>query len=145
MTINVRRLLLRADAVFLIAAASAALITADLPASISGTGPFGPLIAHERSLGIGFVEAHGLAIILGVLLWCGGRECARSSHVTGAVIHLLLGGCNIAFWRLFVVTDSLPMGWITTLLHGVFLVLQSLAAWSARNPPRSQPSSSTQV
>ena len=135
MPLNFRRWVLRADSVFLIAAASVALVTADLPASFSGSGPFGPLIAHERALGIGFVEAHGLAIILGVLLWRGGGACSASWHVTGAAIHLLLGACNIVFWRLFIVTDSLPMGWITTGMHGVLLALQSIAAWSARSRP----------
>lgn len=131
---HIRRLLLRADAVFLIVAATGAWITADFPASFRGAGPFGPLIAHERALGIGFVEAHGLAIILGVLLWRAPSD--RSWHLTGAVIHLFLGVCNVIFWRLFVATDSLAMGWVTTAMHGLFFLLQSFAAWSV---PRDGP------
>jgi hypothetical protein len=129
MSASFRRLLLRANAVFLIVAAVGAWVTADFPASFSGSGPIGPLIAHQPALGIGFIEAHGLAIILGVLLW---RAVSTTSwHLTGAVIHLLLGTCNVIFWQLFIATETLPMGWVTTVLHGQLLVLQSFAAWSA--------------
>ncbi len=108
MSANSRRLLLRANAVFLIVAAVGAWVTADFPASFSGSGPIGPLIAHQPALGIGFIEAHGLAIILGVLLW---RAVSTTSwHLTGAAIHLLLGTCNVIFWQLFIATDTLPMG-----------------------------------
>lgn len=129
MSANFRRLLLRVNAVFLIVAAVGAWVSADFPASFSGTGPFGPLIAHQPALGIGFVEAHGLAIILGVLLWR--APSAPSWHITGAAIHLLLGACNIIFWQLFIATNTLPMGWITTVMHTLLFVLQSFAAWSA--------------
>jgi hypothetical protein len=129
MSVSLRRLLLRANAVFLIAAAVGAWVTADFPASFSGSGPLGPLIAHQPALGIGFVEAHGLAIILGVLLW---RAASTTSwHLTAVAIHLLLGTCNVIFWQLFVATNTLPMGWITTVIHGLLVVLHSFAAWSA--------------
>lgn len=129
MSTNFRRLLLRANAVFLIVAAVGAWVTADFPASFSGSGPIGSLISHQPALGIGFIEAHGLGIILGVLLW---RAASTTSwHLTGTAIHLLLGTCNIIFWQLFVATDTLPMGWITTVMHGLLFVLQSFAAWSA--------------
>jgi hypothetical protein len=129
MSASFRRLLLRANAVFLIVAAVGAWVTADFPASFSGSGPIGPLIAHQPALGIGFIEAHGLAIILGVLLW---RAASTTSwHLTGAAIHLLLGTCNVIFWQLFIATDTLPMGWVTTVMHALLFVLQSLAAWSA--------------
>lgn len=133
MSTNSRRVLLRANAVFLIVAAVGAWVTADFPASFSGSGPFGPLIAHQPALGIGFIEAHGLAIILGVLLW---RAASTTSwHLTSAAIHLLLGTCNVIFWQLFIATDTLPMGWITTGMHGLLFVLQSFAAWSAAREP----------
>lgn len=50
MSANARRILLRANAVFLIAAALGAWFQMDFPASFSGMGSLGPLIAHERSL-----------------------------------------------------------------------------------------------
>lgn len=129
MSASFRRWLLRGNAAFLIVAAVGAWVTADFPASFSGSGPFGPLVAHQPALGIGFVEAHGLAIILGVLLW---RAASTVSwHLTSVAIHLLLGVCNVVFWQLFIATNTLTMGWVTTGLHGVLVVLQSIAAWSA--------------
>jgi hypothetical protein len=131
MSANARRILLRANGVFLILAALGAWFQMDFPGSFSGTGPLGPLIEHERSLGIGFVEAHGLALIFGVLLWLAPTQ--RTWHVTGAAIHLLLGGSNLLFWNLFVATHTLTMGYVTTVLHGVFFLLQAVAAISARS------------
>jgi len=134
MSANLRRLILRADGVFLAVAAVGAWVQADFPASFASSGPLGPLIAHEPALGIGFVEAHGLALILGVLLWRAPTE--TSWHITGAAIHLLLGASNIVFWQLFVAADLLPMGWITTLLHGLFFALQGVAAFAAARSAR---------
>jgi hypothetical protein len=128
MSSHTRRVLLRANAAFLIVAAGGAWVTADF-ASFSGSGPIGPLIAHQPALAIGFIEAHGLAIILGVLL---SRAASTTSwHLTGVAIHLLLGTCNVIFWQLFIATDTLPMGWVTTVTHGLLVVLHSFAAWSA--------------
>lgn len=130
MSMKVRRLLLRANATFLILAALGAWLRMDFPGSFAGSGPLGPLIAHEPSLGIGFVEAHGLALILGVLLWR--APTTADWHLTGAAIHLLLGASNVVFWQIFVTTHTLPMGWVTTALHGLLVVLHLLAAWAAR-------------
>jgi hypothetical protein len=129
MSESARRVLLRVNAVFLFVAALGAWVTADFPASFSGSGPLGPLIAHQPALGLGFIEAHGLAIILGVLLW---RAASTISwHLTAAAIHLLLGSCNVIFWQFFIATDTLLMGWVTTVMHGLLFVLQSFAAWFA--------------
>jgi hypothetical protein len=133
MSESFRRRLLRANAVFLMLAALGAWFQMDFPASFNGSGPLGPLIAHERALGIGFVEAHGLALILAVLLWR--APAARSWHLTAAAIHLLLGVCNVVFWQLFVATGTLPMGWVTTVVHGLLFVLQALAALAAPRMP----------
>jgi hypothetical protein len=128
MSNSFRRHLLRFNAGFLVLAALGAWFTMDFPASFAGSGPLAPLIAHERSLGIAFVEAHGLALILAVLLWRAPAE--RQWHVTAAAIHLLLGGSNLVFWHLFVATDTLPMGYVTTVVHALLFVLQSVAALS---------------
>ena len=137
MPANLRRLLLRFNAVFLILAAVGAWITADFPAAFSGTGPFGPLISHQPALAIGFIEAHGLAIILAVLLWRAPTTVAW--HLTGAAIHLLLGSCNIIFWQLFIANDTLAMGWVTTIMHGLLFALHLLAAWSAGRDAKKPP------
>jgi hypothetical protein len=64
-----------------------------------------------------------------VLLWSAGA--GRRWHLTAASIHLLLGGSNLVFWHLFVATNTLPMGYVTTAVHGLLFVLQAAAALSA--------------
>lgn len=126
MSVAFRRLLLRFNGAFLIVASLGALIRMDFPGAFGGTGPLGPLIAHEPSLAIGVVEAHGLALILGVLIVR--AQSSLNTHLTGAAIHLLLGGSNILFWQIFVVSDMVPVGYVTTILHGVLFLLHVVAA-----------------
>jgi hypothetical protein len=45
---------------------------------------------------IGFIEAHGLALIIGVPLWQAAP--LRIWHLTAAAVHLLLGTANLVFW-----------------------------------------------
>jgi hypothetical protein len=129
MSATFRRLLLRFNAIFLILASLAAWLRFDFPASFAASGPLAPLIAHQPSLAIGFVEAHGLALIMGVLLWR--ATSARSWHLTAAAIHLLLGASNVLFWQIFVATDTLPMGYGATTVHALLFALQSIAALRA--------------
>src|SRR5262245_37298923 len=141
MSINARKLLLRANAIYLLVAASFGM-WADLTGAFMGTGPQGPIIGAAPHAAIGFVEAHGLAIILGVLLWRAPPQ--RSWHLTAAAIHLLLGVCNLVFWQIFVAADMLAGGYITTSLHFAFFALQLFAAATAKpgvsNVPVKSPS-----
>lgn len=130
-----RKLVLRADAIYLGFAALAAILIADIPGIFFGEGPLGAFGATAPQAGIGFIEAHGLAFILAVLLWRAASAKAwavtsstRSRHLTGAAVHLLLGSVNLFAWDFFVATDSLAGGYITTSLHWLFVVLQLLAA-----------------
>jgi hypothetical protein len=123
-----RAAILRADAVFLVIASLGGLAT-DLAGAVLQRGPQGRVLAAGPAAAIGFVEAHGLALILGVLLWRARPQ--REWHLTGAGVHLLLGTANLVFWQLFVTADMLAVGYLTTGLHGLFLVGQLAAAWAA--------------
>ncbi len=90
----------------------------------------GRIVAAAPHAGIGFVEAHGLAVILGVLLWRVAPE--RNWHLAAAAIHVLLGTANLAFWSFFVAADMLAMGYVTTSLHWLFVALQLAAALFSR-------------
>jgi hypothetical protein len=125
---SIRRTILRANAIFLVVAAAASLCT-DVLGIFFGLGPESRLVASAPYTGIGFVEAHGLALIIGVLLWR--AEPLRSWHVTAAAVHILLGTANLVFWQIFVVADVLVMGYLTTSLHWLFVVLQLFAAMTA--------------
>ena len=88
MTIKTRQYILRANALFLLIASAGGFI-ADIVAVNTLAGPMGRVIADAPHSAIGLIEAHGLAFILGVLLWR--AEPSRAWHLTAAAIHLLLG------------------------------------------------------
>lgn len=125
MTPTLRKLLLRANAIFLMAASVGGFVT-DLRGAFAGTGAMAKVIAAAPHSAIGFVEAHGLAFIIGVLLWR--ADTSRSWHVTAAAVHLLLGTANLVFWQIFIAADMLTVGYVTTALHCFFAVLQTFAA-----------------
>ena len=125
MTTAMRKILLRANAIFLLAAASGGMC-ADLAGAFFGVGPQRPVLGAAPHAAIGFVEAHGLAFIIGVLLWR--AEPARLWHFTAAAVHVLLGTSNLVFWQIFVAADALAGGYLTTSLHWSFVVLHLFAA-----------------
>jgi hypothetical protein len=125
MSDSTRRLILRANAVFLILAGGISFLL-DLRAYFFQVGPSVRLIAPAPHTVIGFVEAHGLALILGILF--ARAAVARPWHWTAAAVHVLLGGSNLLFWQSFVAGDMLAVGYVTTAFHGLFVVLEVAAA-----------------
>ena len=125
MTTATRQAILRANAIFLLVAATAGLWT-DVLGIFFSVGAQAPIIANAPYAGIGFIEAHGLAFIIGVLLWRAAPE--RSWHLTAAAVHVLLGTANLVFWQIFIAADALWAGYVTTSLHWLFVVLQLTAA-----------------
>jgi hypothetical protein len=131
MTLAKRAAVLRADAVFLMAASVGGLAT-DLAGAFLQRGLQSRVLAAVPAAAIGFVEAHGLALILGIVLWRARVE--RAWHLTAAGIHQLLGTANLVFWPLFITADMLMVGYLTTTFHGLFLVGQLVAAATAGAP-----------
>ena len=128
MTAPVRRLVLRANSLYIGLAGLAGMLF-DIRGVLYGLGPQGRVLAQAPHAAIGFIEAHGLAVILAVLLWR--AVPARSWHLTALAMEVLLGMSNLAFWDMFVATDALAVGYVTTGLHWIFVVLQALAAMTA--------------
>jgi hypothetical protein len=122
---SIRRAILRANAIFLVVAAVASLCM-DVLGIFFGLGPESRLVASAPYTGVGFVEAHGLALIIGVLLW--GAQPLRFWHLTAAAVHILLGTANLVFWEIFIAADMLVVGYLTTSLHWLFVALQLFAA-----------------
>jgi hypothetical protein len=122
------RAILQFNAIYLLGAAAAGLIM-DISGIFFSTGPQSGLVASAPHAGIGFIEAHGLAFIIGMLMWR--APPLRSWHLAAAAVHILLGTANLVFWQLFVAADVLAVGYVTTTLHGLFAVLQLLAAGAA--------------
>jgi hypothetical protein len=132
MSTQTRRSILRADAVFLLVASASGLVN-DLLGAFAGSGAVARIIASAPHSAIGFVEAHGLAFIIGVLLWR--SPPLRSWHLTAACVHLLLGIANLVFWPIFGAADMLIVGYVTTTLHWFFVVLHLVVALAL--PPES--------
>ena len=125
MTTTVRSAILRANALYLLIAAAGGLAS-DVRGAFFGAGPVGVIVAAAPHAAIGFIEAHGLALIIGVLLWR--AEATRAWHLAAAAVHILLGTANLVFWQIFVAADMLLVGYVTTALHGLFAALQLVAA-----------------
>lgn len=128
------RSVLLLNGLFLLVAGGGALIM-DLVAYFTGGGPFGPSITQMPGASVGFVEAHGLAAIIGWLL----LRAARQTHVepiwcaTALAVHLLLGSTNLVFWQdAFVRFDLVPMGVVTTAGHLLFVLLEGSCLWRWR-------------
>jgi hypothetical protein len=110
------------------------------------SGPQTAVLRGMPAAGVGFLEAHGLAVILAIWFWRAGRadDPERAWHFTAAATHALLAACNITLWSIFVICDVLTLGYVSTGVHCVFAVLQLWAALSVhparsgwlRQPPR---------
>jgi len=123
-----RQALLRTNAAFLMAAGTGGFLS-DVRGIFFAQGPVASIVAAAPHSGLGFIEAHGLAIIMGIVMWR--AEPSRAWHLTAVAIHVLLGTANLVFWQLFVASEMLAVGYVTTALHGVFVALQLFAASTA--------------
>ena len=130
MTDSMRRRILRVNALFLVVVGATSLLL-DLRAAFFGVGPQSALLRDAPHAAIGFVEAHGLATIIGVLLMR--AKPSRSWHLTAAAVHVLLGASNLVFWQVFVAADVLLVGYVTTALHWLLVLVQ---LWAARSAPK---------
>jgi hypothetical protein len=81
-------LLVRVNAGFLMMASAGGLFT-DIAGSFFGRGPEAILLGDTPGTGIGFIEAHRLALIIGVTLWR--IAYSRNWHAVLAAVHMLLG------------------------------------------------------
>jgi hypothetical protein len=125
MNTAMRKLILRADALLLGAFGTFGLIM-DLIGYFTGGGTWQNQMTNNPMM-IGFVEAHGLAIISAVLLYRFSLGDRRTGHVLGAMIHILLGTANLIFWQLFLDVNQLPLGYITTSFHWFAVAANALA------------------
>lgn len=129
--LRARRAILIANGLFLLPV-GAIQMTFELLGYLFGIGPLAHAFAGSPYT-IGFVEAHGLALIFGVLFLraAAGRDIEAFWHGTAVVIHLLLGGANLLFWQSFIVFDLVPMGIVATAFHALLALAQAWAAMVA--------------
>ncbi|RUU02117.1 hypothetical protein EOD23_20350 [Mesorhizobium sp. USDA-HM6] len=122
-------LLIRINAGFLVLASAGGLAT-DVAGSFFGRGAEAVLLGDAPGAGIGFIEAHGLALIIGVTLWRVAYSC--NWHAVLAAVHMLLGTANLLFWPFFIAADVPVVGYVTTAAHWLFVVAH-LAALTGSN------------
>src|SRR5262245_9904446 len=133
MNISTRKLILRANSLYLGIASLAAFVLLDLRGIAFNSGPVRQILIDAPHAAIGFVEAHGLAFILSVVLW--NAPPVRYAHLTAAAVMALLGVSNILFWSIFTTTHMTAAGALLTSLHLAFAVAQWLAAAGPRARP----------
>lgn len=106
----------------------------DLAGYFFGLGPMAKAL-HGNLDAIGMFEAHGLALILAVMLVVNRRTPAPTWNWVAGLTHLLLGGSNIMFWPIYGHYDMLGIGIGSTAFHIVFVAMQFTVA-SLRSLPR---------
>jgi hypothetical protein len=134
MTSSNRQLILRAHALYLGIAAVLGFLFLDMRGFVFNSGPAGEVAGAAPYTIVGFVEAHGLAFILALLFWRAAP--VRMWHVTAMATAALLGTANVVFWQIFVITDTLVMGYVTTGLHWTFTAAELAAAVAVKDDVR---------
>jgi hypothetical protein len=126
MTHTMRTLILRADAIPL-ALFGLFGMTMDLLGYFAGIGAWKDAFLNNP-LAVGAVEAHGLAMIIAVLLLRhAAAQGTRMWHVTALAVHLLLGISNLLFWQIFISVNMMPLGIVTTAYHFLFVIANGAA------------------
>ena len=119
-----RSRVLQFDGTFLLVAGAVQLVL-ELLGHFTGRGIWGDVFAHSPYT-IGWVEAHGLAVLIGTLLLVVARSDGRRFwHGFALAVHVLLGTANLVFWHSFVTFDAVPMGIGATIAHGLFVAAQA--------------------
>lgn len=89
-----------------------------------GTGPLNEIFT-DTPYTIGFFEAHGFAVLTGILVFSVMLKGLDAHwHLYLAGVCFLLGGSNLLFWESFSKVGLVTAGIIATSLHILFFVLQ---------------------
>lgn len=132
-TMPARRLLLRVNGGFL-AAVGALQVTFELVSHYTGEGIYGDIF-EGSGYTIGWVENHGLALVIGlILITIAAREPRRLWHAYALAVHVFLGGANLVFWDAFVGFDTTVAGVLATIAHALFAGAHTVALIVSRRP-----------
>ena len=130
-TLSFRKNLFRINAGFLILIGGVFTVL-DYVGFKTGAGPLGNLL-KGNFLAVGALEAHGLALIVGILLLVyAARSVDISWHLVGIAVHVLLGGSNLIFWDHFRQLGIVNQEIIVTAVHFLFVLAHLLSYLSVR-------------
>ena len=130
-TARARRRVLLVDGVFL-AVVGALQVTFELLGYFAGAGPLGAVF-HGSPYTIGWVENHGFALLVGVLLMAvAATDGQRFWHRFAIAVHVLLGAANVVFWSSFAFFGLVAMGVAATAAHVLFIGAHVLCLRASR-------------
>ena len=124
---SLNKTVLKLNALFLMLIGSLQIIF-ELLSHFMGAGPLADRFL-ESPYTLGFFEAHGLAVLMGILLWRAAANPQKFWHQLAVIIHILLGGANLLFWNSFIQLDFVAPGIVATVFHGIFVVMEAYCAW----------------
>jgi hypothetical protein len=131
-----RRRLFLGNGVFLVVAGGVQVVL-ELVGYYAGAGPYGDKFADSPYV-VGWVEAHGLAVIIGVLLLTvAARDGRRFWHVLAAAVHAFLGIANLVFFQGFIAWGLVPAGVAATVVHFA-LVIAHMGGFVVTREPAGQ-------
>ena len=129
---NLRKTVLILNGLFLGLTGFAQMIF-ELLSHFRGTGPLESIFT-DSAYTIGFFEAHGFALLTGILVFTVMiQEMKTHWHLYLAGVSFLLGGSNLLFWDSFAKVGLVTAGYVATILHIVFFALQIFFYVKARS------------
>lgn len=130
-TRRARQALLRANGGFL-AVVGAVQVGLELLSHYTGGGVYGEIF-EGSPYAIGWVENHGLALLIGLLfLTVAARDGRRFWHAFALAVHLFLGAANVVFWQAFVTFDMVTPGVLATAAHVAFVAAHGVSLQASR-------------
>ena len=131
MTQLIRSRILRVDAILLFMFGIFGLAE-DLSSYLVGTFVLEDALLNNP-LAVGFVEAHGLALIMAVLFFINASaNDTKQWHITAMTLHLFLGICNLFFWQGFINLNIVRVGVVATIFQFVFVIAHGVTLYSPR-------------
>jgi hypothetical protein len=120
-----------------LAVVGAAQVILELLSYYAGDGIYGPLF-HNSPYVVGWVEAHGLAALIGIVfLAVAAYDGGRRWHIVALCVHLLLATANIVFWSGFRAFGMVGAGIVATTGHLLLVTAHLIAIASvSRKVPR---------
>lgn len=84
-------------------------------------------LESESLRAVGLFEAYLLAAYLGLILYVlSGKLYKRTWHLLAAGIHMILFVTNITFWEAYSLANIISIGYISTIAHFIFIIIESL-------------------